>query len=119
MHEPDPDRVVVQVACLNYDSATKLVSEMLGNMAKAVGVENDALSGPAESAFGWDFYPLAIRRSFVQRLANMPGNDIWRMKGGNLDEKFATWLNRQLELRTESVQVRLLADLKSSRFGLF
>ena len=119
MRELDPDRVVMQVACINYDAATKLVSEMLGNMAKAVGVENDALSGPAEPAFGWEFYPLAINRSFVQRLANMPGNDIWRMKGGNLDEKFATWLNRQLKLRTDGVQVRLLADLKSSRFGLF
>lgn len=119
MRELDPDRVVVQVACVNYDSATKLVSEMLGNMARAVGAENDALSGPTESAFGWEFYPLAISRSFVQCMANMPGNDIWRMKGANLDEKFATWFNRQLELRTEGVQVRLLADLKSSRFGLF
>ena len=119
VRELDPDRVVLQLACTNYDSASRLVSAMLGNMVKAVGVENDTLSGPAESALGWDFFPLAISRAFVQRLANMPGNDIWHMKGGNLDEKFATWLNRQLELRTEGVQVRLLSDLKSSRFGLF
>lgn len=110
----------MQVACTSYDSGSKLVAAMLDNMAKLAGSDRaDILSGPAESAFGWDFYPVAISRAFVQQLANMPENDIWRMKGANLDEKFATWLNRQLKLRVEGVQVKLLSDLKSSRFGLF
>ena len=116
----DPGRVVMQVACTNYDSGSKLVAEVLDNLARLTGSDRaDVLSGHVESTFGWDFYPVAISRAFVQKLADMPENDIWNMKGANLDEKFATWLNRQLKLRAEGVEVKLLSDLKSSRFGLF
>ena len=116
----DPERVVMQVACANYDSGSKLVSAVLDNLARLAGSDRaDVLSGHVESTFGWDFYPVAISRAFVHQLANMPENDIWRMKGASLDEKFAAWLNRQLKLRAEGVEVKLLSDLKSSRFGLF
>lgn len=119
MYDSEPV-IIMQVACSDYNSGSKLVSAMLENMAKMVGSDKaDILSGPAESAMGWDFYPIAISKAFVQRVARVPENDIWRMKGGNLDEKFATWLDRQLKIRAEGVEVKLLSDLKSSRFGLF
>ena len=54
----------------------------------------------------------------VQRLAALE-QGIRKSRGSTLDQKFATWLNRQLGKRADGVQVRLLSDLKSSQFGLF
>jgi hypothetical protein len=98
---------------------SRLVAEMLENLAKITGREPDLRAGEPESAFGWTFYLLSVSRDMVVRLAALPDNGIARSKGSTLDQKFATWLNRQLGERAEGVQVRLLSDLKSSQFGLF
>lgn len=117
--EYDPDRVAFQVACLDYEKGSRLVADMLENMAKIAGKEPDLRAGKAESAFGWTFYPLSVSKEMVLRLAALPEIGIAKSKGSTLDQKFATWLNRQLDTRAEGVQVRLLSDLKSSQFGLF
>jgi hypothetical protein len=117
--EYDPDRVAFQAACIDYEKGSRLLAGMLENMARSVGQEPDLRTGRTESAFGWTFYQLSISREVVKRLAALPGNGIAGSKGSTLDQKFATWLNRQLGARTDGVQVRLLSDLKSSQFGLF
>lgn len=117
--EFDPTRVAFQVACIDYDKGSRLVAGMLENMAKMAGREPDIAVGKTESMFGWTFYPLSVSMEMVKRLAALPENDIMEMKGSTLDQKFATWLNRQLGTRAQGVQVRLLSDLKSSQFGLF
>jgi hypothetical protein len=119
LQEYDPDRIVLQVACTDYEAGSALVAGMLGNMAKAAGVEPRLTSGKAEPAFGWTFYALSVDKSFVRRLAELPDIGIMHMKGATLDQKFAIWLNRQLQARVEGVRVELLSDLRSSRFGLF
>jgi hypothetical protein len=116
--EYDPDRVAFQVACINYESGSRLVAEIFQNMAKVAGREPDLRSGEAEFMFGWTFYVLSVSREMVQRLAALE-DGIAKSKGSTLDQKFATWLNRQLGKRADGVQVRLLSDLKSSQFGLF
>lgn len=119
MQEYDPERVVLQVACTDYEVGSALVTDVLGNMAKMAGAEPRLASGKAEPAFGWTFYALAVDKSFVRRLAGLPAIGIMRAKGVTLDQKFAVWLNRQLQARAEGVRVELLSDLRSSRFGLF
>ncbi|HEX6067380.1 MAG TPA: hypothetical protein VFZ05_01150 [Nitrososphaera sp.] len=119
MQEYDPDRVVLQVACTDYEAGSALVADMLGNMAKMAGAEPRLASGTAEPALGWTFYALSVDKSFVRRLADLPEIGIMHMKGATLDQKFAVWLNRQLQARVEGVRVELLSDLHSSRFGLF
>lgn len=115
----DPERVVLQVACTDYEVGSSLLAEMLANMAKIAGTEPNPAQGQEEPAFGWTFYALALDRAFVRRLAGLPENDIMEMKGSTLDQKFSVWLNRQVQARAEGVRVQLLSDLKSSQFGLF
>lgn len=117
--EFDPERVVVQVACVDYKKGSGLVAAMFDNIAKMVGAEPDLSTGPAEQMFGWTFYPLSISKALVRRLAGLPDIDIAGMKGDTLDQKFVAWFNRQLASRAEGVQLRLASDLKSSQFGLF
>lgn len=120
-----PDRIVMQVGCLGYEEARRLVSDLLSNMAAMAGTGPEMAAGPPESAMGWTFYQLAVSKDFVRRLAGVPGVSISAMKGDTLDDKFVVWLNMQLAARAGKgegevkVQVRLLSDLRSSRFGLF
>jgi len=115
----DPERVVLQVGCTDYEAGSALVADMLGNLGRMAGAEPRLASGKAEPAFGWTFYALAVDKSFVRRLAGLPDIGIMRTKGATLDQKFAVWLNRQLEARAEGIRVELLSDLRSSQFGLF
>ncbi len=118
--EFDPDRIVFQVACIDYRSASQVVTSMLNNIVRAVGgSQSDFDSGPPEPKFGWEFYRLSINKMIVRRLASLPDNNIMKMKGETLDQKFSVWFNRQLKIRIDKVQVRLLSELKSSQFGLF
>ncbi len=118
--EFDPERIVLQVACIDYRPASQIVSSMLSNIVRAVGGgPSDFDSGPPEPNFGWEFYRLSINKVIVRRLASLPDNSIMKMKGETLDQKFSVWFNRQLKVRTDKVQVRLLSELRSSQFGLF
>ncbi len=117
--EFDPHKISFHVACTDLDRASLLVSDLLENMARLVGVEPRLQTGEAESAFGWTFYTLSVNKDVVRRFAGLPGNDILQSKGATLDQKFAAWLNRQLKLRMQDVQVRTLSDLKSPQFGFF
>ena len=107
------------MACTDYETGSRLVSSMLGNMAMMAGAEPNLTTGKTEPAFGWTFYALSVDKAFVRRLAGLPENDITSMKGATLDQKFTVWLNRQLQARAEGVRVQLLSDLRSSQFGLF
>ncbi|WP_148700153.1 hypothetical protein [Candidatus Nitrososphaera evergladensis] len=117
--EFDPDRIAFHVACVDYDRASLLVSDLLENMARMVGIEPRLETGPAELALGWTFYTLSVNKEVARRFASLPESDILQSKGATLDQKFATWLNRQLAARMQGIQVRLLSDLKSSQFGFF
>jgi hypothetical protein len=119
-HSPfDPNRIALHVACIDYDRASMLVSDLIENMGRMVGAQPCLDKGPAEAAFGWTFYSLSLNKEVIIRFANLPGVDILKSKGSTLDQKFATWLNRQLSIRKSEVQVRLLSDLHSPRFGFF
>lgn len=115
----------MQVGCLDYGEASRLVSGMLSNMEAMAGTGPEIAAGPPEQTMGWTFYQLAVSKGFVRRLADVPGISISAMKGDTLDDKFVAWLNMQLAARAgnekghTAVQVRLLSDLRSSRFGLF
>lgn len=118
--EFDPDRIAFHVSCVDYDRASLLVSGLLENMARLVGTEPRLETGPAEAAFGWTFYTLSVNKDVARRFSGLPDSDILQCKGATMDQKFATWLNRQLKARMqEGVQVRLLSDAESPRFGLF
>jgi hypothetical protein len=117
--EFDPDRIALHIACIDYDRASLLVSDLLENMARMVGVEPRLEKGPAEPAFGWTFYTLSVDKAVATRFSGLPDCDILRSKGATFDQKFASWLNSQLAARMRGVQVRLLSDLESSQFGFF
>lgn len=115
----EPDRIELHVACIDFPRASQLLSDLLENMARIVGLEPRLEMGAAEPAFGWTFYILSVNKDVVRRFAGLPDSDITRSRGSTLDQKFATWLNRQLTRRMQGIQVRLLTDLESSQFGFF
>jgi hypothetical protein len=118
-YEYDPSRIAFHIACIDYDRASLLLSDLLENMSRIVGLDACLETGPSESAFGWTFYTLSLNKDIVRRFAGLAGSDILQSRGTTLDQKFAMWLNRQLAARMKGVQVRLLSDLKSSQFGFF
>ncbi|HEX9677347.1 hypothetical protein [Nitrososphaera sp.] len=88
------------MACTDYEAGRSLASAMLGNMTMMAGPEANSVAGQAEQGPGWTFYTLSVDKAFMRRVAGLPAclpeNDIMRMKGATLDQKFSVRLNRQL-----------------------
>ena len=116
----DPERIVMQAASTDPDA--RAIEALVREALKLAHVSESNLHiGPAEPAFGWNFYPMSVDTAVVRRLAQLPGSEILKAKGDLLEQKFVNWLNRQAEKRNvgDRVHFTLMSDLKSSRYGFF
>ena len=64
---------------------------------------------------------MSVDIEVVRQLTQLPESGILDSKGDSIDQKFVGWLNSRARAgRIEDrVHFNLLADLKSSRYGLF
>jgi hypothetical protein len=115
----DPERVIVQAASIERDA--KVIEALVLDVLDIVHAGESMVIGPPESAIGWTFYPISLSKSAIRRLASLPGNELARVKGDSIDQKFVNWLNRQAKKKKmdERIHFALASDLRSSRYGLF
>ena len=77
--------------------------------------------GEIDSALGWTFYSVSASRAAIRHLAEFPGNDIMKVRGDSVEQRFVNWLNRQAKKKGlgDRIHFTLVSDLRSSRYGLF
>jgi hypothetical protein len=120
MSNLDPERIVLQAASTEPDN--RMVYALMSQMLRIVHAgEFDIHLDSSESAFGWNFYMVSIKKAIVQSLAQLPESDVLKIKGDSLDQKFVNWLNKQTKKKKidDKIKFSLLSDLRSSRYGLF
>jgi hypothetical protein len=110
----------MQVASSNYERDARYLRTILLQIIRTVhGKESDFHFGAPENAFGWTFCTLSVNRMIVQQLIQLFGNEILKAKGSSLDQKFVEWLKKRYIKKNPNIDIKLVSDLKSSRFGLF
>jgi hypothetical protein len=116
----DPGIILMQVASSNYERDARYLGTILMQIIRTVhGKESDFHFGAPENTFGWNFCTLTVNRMIVQQLIQLFGNEILKAKGSSLDQKFVEWLKNRYIKKNPNIDIKLVSDLKSSRFGLF
>jgi hypothetical protein len=117
----DAGILIMQVASTNYEADIRYLGTIFSNLIRIVhGKETDYHFGSPEQTFGWNFFTLSISREIVQQLNEVLGNEISRTRGDSIDQKFLQWLKKKYDIKKKSnLDIVLVSDLKSSRFGLF
>ena len=117
----DPRILLMQIASTNYQSDVRYLQSIFSNLVIMVhGKETDYHFGSFEQTFGWYFFTCSIRRKIVHQLNELLANEILKAKGDSTDQKFIEWLKKKYHIKkNSSIDITLVSDLKSSRFGLF
>ena len=100
---------------------TSIIETLVLDALRMVHAGGTMAIGTAEFAFGWTFYQISVARSAVRHLGSLPGNEILKVKGDSVDQKFVNWLNGQAKKKglDGRIHFTLASDLRSSRYGLF
>jgi hypothetical protein len=113
------DIIEIDVAALNYDRASKVLRSALREIEAMVHGKDEFAVGDPQFVMGWYFFTLSVSRELIVKVMNLLGNEFLSVKGKSFEKKFVNWLNSRLEQFGSDVQLKLKADMETSKYGLF
>lgn len=113
------DVIEINVAALDYDKESKIISSALREIEAMVHSKDAFSIGDPQFTFGWYFFTLSISKDLVVRLMNLLGNEFVSVKGKTFENKFLNYLAARLKQVGCNVHLNLKAEMETSKFGLF
>jgi hypothetical protein len=111
----------------NFENDSKIALETLNQYQKARGNEDDddgddnnsnslereyfALDPPVSSA-GWSFAKLFLAGQFIEKLYHLYPEKIEKSKGKKFEDKFVSWLAKELEDRKCQAKIKIAAEMR-------
>jgi hypothetical protein len=91
----------------------KIAVGLLSEWQKSFQIENVfALDPPVQSA-GWSFAKLFLAGQFVEKLYAANVYEIDGSKGKKFEDKFISWLQKELKNRSCGAQIKIAPEMKS------
>ena len=113
------DVIEINVAALNYDKESRIISTALKEIEALVHGKDQFTIGDPQFTFGWYFFTLSVSKDLVVRLMNLLGNEFLTIKGKTFENKFLNYLAKRLKQVGCDVHLNLKAEMETSKFGLF
>jgi hypothetical protein len=112
----------------NFENDSKIALETLNQYQKACGNTDDdgddddnnsnslereyfALDPPVSSA-GWSFAKLFLAGQFIEKLYHLYPEKIEKSKGKKFEDKFVSWLAKELEDRKCQAKIKIAAEMR-------
>lgn len=114
-----PEMVEIQVEAIDFKREYDLLVRVMRRIEAMVHAYDSFTIGDPDNHMGWNFFILSVNRGLIVRLANLLGNDFLSIKGKSMEHKFVNLLARHLKQAGSNARVVLMADLMSSKYGLF
>jgi hypothetical protein len=110
----------------NFENDSKIALETLNQYQKACGntdgddddnnsnsLEREyfALEPPVSSA-GWSFAKLFLAGQFIEKLYHLYPEKIEKSKGKKFEDKFVSWLAKELEDRKCQAKIKIAAEMR-------
>jgi hypothetical protein len=110
---------IIDFQSTNYDDDSKIALGMLHAFQKPFEGANPryqnqelfVLDTPVSSA-GWSFAKLFIAGQFIERLNHMHSEQIEKSKGKNFEDKFVSWLAKELEGRKCQAKIKIAQEMR-------
>ncbi len=112
-------RININVSAVDYDKTSKALTHQLLLLEEMVHSEDDFVMTDSEFAFGWHFFVLSVNKSLVEKLAEIMGDDFYKLKGKGIEKKFLTLLTKNIETESPRFKLAIKEEMESSKFGIF
>ena len=104
---------ILDFQSVDFEPDGKIAVEMLSEMQKACQLENAfALDPPVQSA-GWSFAKMFLAGQLVEKMYAIHAYEIDASKGKRFEDKFITWMQKELKNRGCGAQVKMAPEMKS------
>jgi hypothetical protein len=104
---------IIDFQTIDFEPDGKIAVNLLSEWQKASRMENAfALDSPVKSA-GWFFAKLFFAGQFVEKLYAVHSHDIDASRGKKFEEKFISWLQKELKNRGCGAQIKMAPEMKS------
>ena len=111
---------IIDFQSTNFDDDSKIALDMLQAFQKQFegadpryqNQEQFVLDPPVSSA-GWSFAKLFIAGQFIERLYHMHSEQIEKSKGKNFENKFVSWLAKELEDSKCQAKIKIAQEMRT------
>ncbi|WP_415281641.1 hypothetical protein [Candidatus Nitrososphaera sp. FF02] len=95
-----------------FEPDAKIANEMVSQLQKACGLENQYALDPPVQRAGWSFAKLFLSGQFVEKMIQAHGYEIERSKGRKIEDRLVAWLAGELKNRGCGAQIKLAPEMK-------
>lgn len=109
---------IIDFQSTNFDIDSKIALGVLQAFQKPFedpryqNQEQFVLDPPVSSA-GWSFAKLFIAGQFIERLYHMHSEQIEKSKGKNIENKFVSWLAKELEDSKCQAKIKIAQEMRT------
>jgi len=104
---------ILDFQTVDFEPDSKIALDLLSGWQKASQMENAfALDPPVQSA-GWSFAKVFLAGQFVEKVYATHVYDVNSSKGKKFEDKFVTWLQKELRNKGCGAQIKMAPEMKS------
>ena len=104
---------ILDFQSVDFEPDSKIAFGLLSEWQKACQMDNSfALDPPMQSA-GWSFAKLFLAGQLVEKVYDIHGYEIDASKGKKFEDKFVTWIQKELKNRGCGAQIKIAPEMKS------
>ncbi|MEM0365426.1 MAG: hypothetical protein QXY85_02790 [Candidatus Nitrosocaldus sp.] len=118
-NDSEHEMVEIQVEAIDFKREHDILVKVMRRIEAMVHMYDSFVIGDPDNCMGWNFFTLYVSKSLIIRLVNLLGNEFLSIKGKSMEHKFVNLLARHLKQAGSNAKVVLMADLMSSKYGLF
>jgi hypothetical protein len=88
---------VLSGSCIDFEKERPKIMQFITTLESATRIQSKCRCySDGKKALGWDFFLLEMDETFVDRLREIYP-EIEKQEAGNMEERFALWMNKQLK----------------------
>ncbi|MFL6475824.1 MAG: hypothetical protein ACJ70Y_02465 [Nitrososphaera sp.] len=105
---------ILNFQTINFEADAKIALEMLSDYQKLCSLENSFALDPPIQSLGWSFAKMFLAGQLVEEIYGLQADRIDSSKGKKIEDKFISWLQKELKDRGCSAYIKMAPEMKST-----
>jgi hypothetical protein len=105
---------ILNFQTINFEADAKIALEMLSDYQKLCSLENSFALDPPIQSLGWSFAKMFLAGQLVEEIYRHHADSIDFSKGKKIEDKFISWLQKELKDRGCSAYIKMAPEMKST-----
>jgi hypothetical protein len=105
---------ILNFQTINFEADAKIALEMLSDYQRLCSLENSFALDPPIQSLGWSFAKMFLAGQLVEEIYRHHADSIDSSKGKKIEDKFISWLQKELKDRGCSAYIKMAPEMKST-----